>query len=349
MTADPSTTSSSPSPPPDALAALAAAWSRLLAFAGRPHFLTGASVFRLVAGTAFVYQLLIVYAQRRYLFGPDGIYPYDMFLEQLDGGSFSVYALTRSLLGFEILYHATIALAVAWLVGWRTRVVTPLLWVAIWSLRERNSFLWDGGDNVMQLALVFACFAEVGARFSFDAVRRAEAGARPMSPLAAMAHNAGVLACAIQICLVYGVAGLLKVQGESWQNGTALYYALRGGEFTWPGYSEWIFENGALLALLSYSTVAFQVSFTFLLFLGRRLRLLAVLAGLSFHLGIITFMSLATFGAFMMAVDLMFVTDAEYAALGRRLARAQARAAGLAAALVRRAPRPALRRLRHRA
>lgn len=329
--------------------ALAAAWSRLIGFASRPHFLTGASVFRLVAGTAFVYQLLIVYAQRRYLFGPDGIYPYDMFLEQLEDGGFSLYALTRSLFGFEVIYHATIALAIAWLVGWRTRVATPLLWVAIWSLRERNSFLWDGGDNVMQLVLIFACFADVSARFSFDAVRRADAGSRTMSPLAAMAHNAGVLACAVQICLVYGVAGLLKVQGESWQNGTALYYALRGGEFTWPGYSEWIFENGALLALLSYSTVAFQVSFTFLLFLGRRLRLVAVLAGLSFHLGIITFMSLATFGAFMMAVDLMFVTDAEYAALGRRLAGARARAAGLVTAMVRRTPRPALGRLRHRA
>ena len=341
--------SSAPPRRPPALCAAAAAWSRLLAHAGRPHFLTGASVFRLVAGTAFLYQLLVVYAQRRYLFGPDGIYPYDMFLQQLEGGSFSLYSLTRSLIGFEVLYHATIALAVAWLVGWRTRVVTPLLWVAIWSLRERNSFLWDGGDNVMQLALIYACFIDVSGRFSFDAVRRAESGARPMSPLVAMAHNAGVLACAIQICLVYGVAGLLKVQGESWQNGTALYYALRGGEFTWPGYSEWIFENGALLAFLSYSTVAFQVSFTFLLFLGRRLRVLAVLAGLSFHLGIVTFMSLATFGVFMMAVDLMFVTDAEYAALGRRVAGARARAAGLAASLLRRTPRPALRRLRHRA
>jgi len=344
-----STDPSAPSPRPTVVASIAGAWSRLLGFASRPHFLTGASVFRIVAGLAFLYQLLVVYAQRRYLFGPDGVYPYDLFLDQLDAGSFSLYALSRSLVGFEVLYHATIALAVAWLVGWRTRLTTPLLWIAIWSLRERNPFLWDGGDNVMQLALIFACFAQVGGRFSFDATRRELAGAGPMSPLSAMAHNAGVLACAMQICLVYGVAGLLKVQGESWQNGTALYYALRGGEFTWPGYSEWIFENGPLLALLSYSTVAFQVSFTFLLFLGRRLRVAAVLAGLSFHIGIIVFMSLTTFGAFMMAVDLMFVTDAEYAALGRRVAGVRRRVASLATDLVRRVPRPALRRIRHRA
>jgi hypothetical protein len=306
------------------------AWSRLLSYAGEPRFLAGASVFRIVAGLTFIYQLLSVYAQRRYLFGPSGAYPYELFLDDISRGSFSLYGLSDSPLLFEIVYHASIAAAFAWLLGWRTRVLTPLLWALVWSLRERNPLLWDGGDNVMQLAMIYACFIDVSSRFSFDAVRRAKAPAQrtSMSDLAAMAHNAGILACAIQICLVYGVAGLMKVQGETWRNGTALYYALRGGEFTWPGYSELIFENSTLLALLAYATVAFQVSFSFLLFLGRRLRVAAVLMGLSFHLGIMSMMALVSFGAFMMAVDLMFVTDAEYAAVGRAIGRLRAGLAG---------------------
>jgi hypothetical protein len=309
-------------------------WSRLITHASEPRFLAGASVFRIVAGLTFVYQLLSVYAQRRYLFGPGGVYPFELFLQDVRGASFSLYSWSDSLLFFEVVYHASIAVAFLWLFGWRTRVLTPLLWALIWSVRERNPLLWDGGDNVMQLALIYACLVDVSARFSFDAIRRAR-DPRPMSAAAAMAHNAGVLACAIQISLVYGVAGLMKVQGETWRNGTALYYALRGGEFTWPGYSELIFENSALLAALAYATVAFQVSFTFLLFLGRRLRVLAVLAGLSFHLGIMSMMALVSFGSFMMAVDLMFVTDGEYAAVGRALRRLRSGAVGL----VRRAAR----------
>jgi hypothetical protein len=305
------------------------AWTRFVRYASEPRFLTGARVFRIIAGVTLLYQLLAVYAQRGYLYGPDGVYPFDVFVANTDeGAGFSLYAWSSAPLYFELLYHATLVVAALWALGWRTRVLTPILWALNWSLHARNPVLWDGGDNVVQLALIYAMAMDLsGGR------------TKQPGPVASMFHNAGVLACALQICLVYGIAGLTKVQGETWQNGTALYYALRGGEFTWPGYSEWIFENGTLLTLLAYGTVAFQISFPFLLFLGRpRLRLLILAVGLSFHLGIMSFMALVSFGAFMMAVDLMFVTDAEYATARRfagRVADAIARRASGVARMVR--------------
>ena len=134
-----------------------------------------------------------------------------------------------------------------------------------------------------------------------------------------------MLAFALQICLVYGIAGLTKVQGETWRNGTALYYALRAGEFTWPGHSELIFHNGFLLTFLAYATVAFQVSFPFLLFMNARTRTLAVLAGLTFHLGIALFMGLVTFATFLIAVDLSLIGDEEYRWLFGAVDRVRAR------------------------
>lgn len=319
------------------------AWIRFVRFASEPRFLVGASVFRIITGATLLYQFLAVYAQRAYLFGPDGVYPYDIFVANTNSGAgFSLYAWSSVQLWFELLYHATIVVAALWALGWRTRVLTPILWVLNWSLHARNPLLWDGGDNVVQLVLIYAMAMDLAAVASLDATRRARRAnpATPANgPIASMFHNAGVLACALQICLVYGIAGLTKVQGATWQNGTALYYALRGGEFTWAGYSEWIFENGTLLAILAYGTVAFQISFPFMLFLGRaRLRLLILAVGLSFHLGIMSFMALVSFGAFMMAVDLMFVTDAEYAAARRlagRVAAAFARRATGVARMVR--------------
>jgi hypothetical protein len=301
-------------------------WRGLIDSASQERFMIGASVFRIVAGLSFVYQYFSTYSQRAYLYGPDGVYPFELFLDDVSGSSsFSLYSLSTSHLYFEVIYHLGCAVALLWLLGWRTRLLTPIHWVLVWSLRERYPLLWDGGDNIMQLVLVYAMCMNVSAHFSLDALRRRQSESGAPGSVANMFHNAGLLACALQLCLVYGVAGLCKVQGETWQNGTSLYYAMRAGEFTWPGMSELIYESSTLLVFLAYATVAFQVSFPFMLFLGKRLRLLSLMAGIAFHLGIASFMALITFATFMMVVDLIFVTDSEYRR-GAEIAKSMARA-----------------------
>lgn len=300
--------------------------------------MTGASVLRIVAGFALVYQYLVLYSQRHYLYGPDATFPFEVFVEDVsNAGSFSLYAVSRSALYFEVLYHLSCVCVVLWWLGVRTSYLTPIVWVLVWSLHERNPYLLDGGHNLIQIVLLYACLVDVSSRWSVDAwLARRRGAARDPVGVSAIVHNAGVLACAIQLSLVYGVAGLYKVQGETWQNGTALYYSLRGGEFVWPGMSELVYEQGWLLTLLAYATVAFQLSFPFLLFLGRRTRLLIVVVGIGFHLGIMAFMSLFTFAAFMLAVDLMFVTDEEYEGARARLARLTTMLSGIPARVGRR-------------
>jgi hypothetical protein len=289
-------------------------WQRLVGACAAPRFTIGASVFRIVAGLGIIYQYVINYEQRAYLFGPDAIMPFTEFARSADGAS--IYRWASTPWAFELIYHLGLAIAVAFVLGWRTRLMTALNYVFWLSLHRRFSVLWDGGDNVMQIVLVYALFADLGAHASLDAARRRR---QPIDPdwarLLAIAHNAAMLAFALQISLVYGVAGLTKVQGETWRDGTALYYALRAGEFTLPGWSELIYHRAWLLTLLAYATVGFQVSFPFLLFMGRRTRALAVVCGLGFHVGIAFFMGLVTFATFLIAVDLTLLDDDEYRAL----------------------------------
>lgn len=303
---------------------LIASWSHFVEHCARERFSIGASVFRIIAGVGILYQYLVNYEQRRYLFGPNGVMPFDAFAGDV-GEGFSLYRFAHSTAGFELLFHLGLVVAILFVVGWRTRLMTALNYVFWVSLHRRFNLLWDGGDNVMQLVLVYALFADLGAHWSLDAARRRVRSLdREWARLRAIAHNAAILAFAIQISLVYGVAGLTKVQGETWRNGTALYYALRAGEFTLPGYSDYIYGSSTLLLLLAYATVAFQVSFPFLLFLNRRTRTLVVVAGLAFHLGIAFFMGLVTFAIFLIAVDLTLIGDDEYRfvfALAEQIAR----------------------------
>jgi antimicrobial peptide system SdpB family protein len=302
----------------DSMASLEDQWARFVEFSSRDRFLVGASLLRVIAGVMALYEYLINYAQRRYLFGPDGVWPWDYFVTE--SRHLSIYALSTSPRYFEIAFHMGVLIAFLWTIGWRTRWLTPVHYVFWWSLHQRHPLIWDGGDNVMQLVLVYSFFADLGAHFSVDADRRESRAATRSAGerMRAMFHNAAMLAIACQICLVYGVAGLTKVQGETWRNGTALYYALRDSEFTWPGHSELIYHNVTLLTCLSYLTVAFQIAFSFFLFGNRVTRTLIILSGLMFHLCIALYFGLVSFAGFLIAVDLSLIGDAEYLALARR-------------------------------
>lgn len=298
--------------------------SNLAAWASEPRLLKGASVFRVVGGIAMLLQYLLNYGQRRYLFGPEGVYPFDVYLERLSG--FPVYELSAAPAYFEVVFHLGLLIALAWTLGLKTRWLTPLNLIFWRGLHERNPMLWDGGDNLMSLLLVYACFANVSAYVSIDAALGKPASTEPApealkarsqtsSGCSGILHNGAMLAMALQLCLVYGIAGLTKVQGEVWRNGTALYFAFADPEHAWPGVTDWLSRNGVLLTLLAYATVAFQIAFSFLLFANRRARALAVCVALLFHVGIALCMGLVTFGLFMMAADLTLIEDRQYDAL----------------------------------
>jgi hypothetical protein len=307
------------------LGGLCRRWDRLVDDAGRPRFLIGASVFRVIAALAILYQYLSSYHQRDYLFGPSGAWPFAAAAKRAAGdGALSLYTLSPSPVVFELLFHAGIIVTALFLLGWHTRTMTLLTLVLFTSLHQRNPALADGGDNLISIILIYGVFAKLGAHFSLDASRAQRTRGATWQRLVGMLHNAAMLASAVQLCLMYGIAGLYKVQGKMWQSGTAIYYALRNGDYTWPGFAEHIYQNAWLVNALTYATVAFQVSFPFFLFLNRHTRRLALLGGLMFHMGIATFMGLVTFAVFMVSVDLMFITDGEYRALSAWMARARA-------------------------
>src|SRR5690606_37581623 len=162
--------------------------------------------------------------------------------------------------------------------------------------------LTNGGDNILRIQLFYLMFAQAGARFSLGALRRRNkpsSGKKGIAgEMSAVLHNAAVLAAVVQLAFLYFTAGMYRVIGSYWQEGTALYYAMRVQEFYWPGISEWIWKSEFLLVFLSYATVIFQVAFPFLL-LNRATKLIAVGSAILFHGGIALFMGLTGFSWIM--------------------------------------------------
>ena len=126
-----------------------------------------------------------------------------------------------------LLFAITALAAVALLVGYRTRVMTVVVWVMVLSIQNRNPFVLTAEDALLRLLLFWSMFLPLGAWWSVDSLRGAPAPRVSMRVLS-MA-SAGLF---LQIAFVYWFTVILK-SGPEWRiDGTAIYYALSVDQIT---------------------------------------------------------------------------------------------------------------------
>ena len=206
----------------------------------------------------------------------------------------------------------------------------------------------------------YLCFATTGAYFSLDArrrVRRAAADAptddRPIRTavkpggqgaqpnIVTVMHNAALVMAVIQVCVLYLAAGMFKIQGEMWQEGTALYYVLRTADYNvWPEVTSLLYTHPLLVVVGSYAAVFLQMAMPFSL-LNARVKHVVMVGLLGMHVSIAVLMGLPFFSLFMIATDVLVISDSEYRRLGAALARLRPGAAGTRAARSATAAHPA--------
>lgn len=291
----------------------------------KEHALIGLSLTRIFFGIAMLYQLVINFPARHLLWGPQGLLPYTDYQAYTRKNQFyTLFDLSSSNLLVDIIFIGGIVVAICYIIGYRTRIMSILMAIITFSLYFRNPEITHGGDNILRILLIYLIFARVGAYFSIDAYRKKRLKEKPSKTLftffqenqtwqaiKAVFHNFAWIACILQVVFVYFSSGAYKIMGEMWQSGTALYYASRVQDFYTPHLTEllWMFEP--LIVMMTYFTVIFQVSFPFLL-LNRYTKYIAILSACSLHLGIAIFMGLADFSWIMIGCELMLLLDDEY-------------------------------------
>lgn len=277
----------------------------------RAHATYGVALMRIVLGVGVAGYVAVNFPAHQALWGTGARWTTPL------GG----HALTAA----PLLTAGLVALflvAVLVVAGWHARWTVPLLLLGWWGLTSVNPLLADQGDNISRILLVYLCFADTSARWSLDARRRGSGAdlvrSRPAAPPSSapgpgrtqvrnLLHNAAVLAVGAQICLVYVLSGLFKLQGEAWRDGSAVYYPLSLPQFRpWPPLADLIASNGWLVAAVTWGTLALQLTFPLLL-LQRHLRVGAVAGALAMHAGIALIMGLPFFSLFMMAGDCLFL------------------------------------------
>ena len=192
------------------------------------------------------------------------------------------------------------------------RITALLIYIVSMNLNNRAWVILDGGDNLMQIMLIYLIFMD-------PSLPGRPATAGVLTYLNNAITNAVFFIARLQVIAVYVVAGLAKVDGELWQNGTAIYYTLNVDDFTLPFVRSFVSENPFFAVMATYVTLFYQLSFPWLIW-HRRVRPWLMLLGTTLHLQIAFVMGLFTFGFAVMASYVVFFTDERAAAILARVA-----------------------------
>jgi hypothetical protein len=306
---------------------------------GRPVSLHATSVLRIGYGLLYLVFLLREFPHRSEIWGPGSPWTPALAAQLFDQtGWYSFLILSDSRAYFELCYVLALATSALFMLGWRTRATSVLFAAVVASFHARAVFMTDGGDNLLLLMALYLMLTACGRRWSLDArrarIKAARADGTPprarsaaaqdlraaRTTLVTVVHNCGVFVIAAQVCFLYGSAGLYKVQGSFWDDGTALHYVLNLDLFQpWPALSHAMDQYPLAMAAVGYLTVLTQVAFPFVLFGRLKYPVLALLLGM--HVAIAVILGLPLFSGTMIIADAVFLPDRFYTPLPQLLRR----------------------------
>ncbi|MGO1543834.1 MAG: HTTM domain-containing protein [Gulosibacter sp.] len=287
----------------------------------------GLAVTRILLGLSAVGLLISNWRTRLYSFGSGSLWNGEGIEPKSDFPSiwlFSAFhhAMPNDLL-YSLLYLLLLALAIAFMLGWRTRIVHPIFLVLWVSFIEANDMLGDQGDNMYRIALFFMLFANSSMRWSLDARRREKKrGPDENNPpttewgqVTNIAHNLVLVILTAQVTFVYVSGALYKAGGDPWAGGYAVYNPLMTDQFgTWPWLSELATAWGPMVTVATWGSIIMQLAFPFML-LTRPTRIIGLASILTFHIAIAVLMGLPWFSLAMIAIDSIFVRDRTWKAM----------------------------------
>ncbi|MGP9650304.1 HTTM domain-containing protein [Glutamicibacter sp. AOP38-B1-38] len=281
-------------------------------FVNERHGAYGLAVMRMASGLIILGWLLINAPIAVKIWGPGSEYlePYRAVL----GYNWPLDILRDAGLGFFVSWYVVaILLAVAFTIGWKTRIITPLFFIFYTAINAQNTPISDGGNYFIRIMLIYLIFADLSKHWSFDAwLKKRKGKANREFEIVTVLHNIALCLIVAQLCIVYLEAGLYKVQGNLWQNGTAMYYPISSEAYgVFPWMSELLSSNSWIVALITYVTVIAQIAFPFMLFhrISRRIALITILG---MHIGIAVVMGLPFFSGIMASADAVLVSGATW-------------------------------------
>ena len=238
--------------------------------------------------------------------------------------SFSIWIHLTDPTAMWVVHILFLAATLLFTLGVGTRVTAFLTWFAVLNYIHRSWVLQFGVDTMIAILLLYLAIGPSGAALSLDRLfarwwkgRRTGGGLAPLPPpQPSVSANFAIRLIQVHLCFIYAAAGLSKLMGPGWWNGTALWSVLGNFEFApmnWGlynyllrllGRNQLVFE--IFMTGGAYFTLVFEIMYSVWIWRPAT-RWMMLAAAILLHGVIGLFMGLGTFALIMLVMNMAFL------------------------------------------
>jgi len=259
---------------------LQTAWQAWKRFFFEPQSPVPICIFRMLYGVMVTATLLLLHADWLNWYGANAWVSLSTMLKVEPGVRLNMFTLIPANdTAIQIFFWLFLMFAILLTIGLWTRLSSVIVFVCLTSLQQRNLFILHSGDTFLRVTGFFLMFAPAGAAFSIDRLLHIRSGKetaiRRHPPWAQRLIQ-------FELALLYSVSFCWKAMGESWVDGSALYYVTHLTEiqrFPLPAFLDqlWILKLGSWFAMALEFSLGVLIWF-------KELRYPLLALGLLFHL-----------------------------------------------------------------
>src|SRR5699024_11366458 len=135
------------------------------------HNLKSFSILRIIYGVALLALYVPSMSDRSLLWGEASFWV-DPEASRRGYWTFDTVFNKDSAVLFDLAYFAFLAIIFVFILGWRTRIVAPIMLLFLVAMHSNNNYMLNGGDTPLPVTLIIMLFSKLRENNSLDTLRQ---------------------------------------------------------------------------------------------------------------------------------------------------------------------------------
>jgi hypothetical protein len=265
-------------------------------------------LIRICAGAMILYTHAVWTLDFEGLLGPDALLRPEFFDRPWAWSHFNWITSPGAL---WIIHIATLVIMAMLTVGLFSRTTSVLTFLLLVSYAHRADGMLFGLDQINGLLAMYLMVGPCGGAYSVDRLIRRRRNQSTAVEKSASA-NVAIRLIQLHMCVIYLFAGLGKLHGPGWWDGSAMFMSVVSYEYhpTFPPCDlTWMAAWPRILELITQVTIVWEIFYVALIW-PKLTRPIVLALAVIVHLGIALAMAMITFGVMMIIGNLAFVSPA---------------------------------------
>ena len=201
-----------------------------------------------------------------------------------------------------LLYAVLVLGAICFLIGYRSRLASIIVFLGVLTLERRNPFMFNSGDVLVRNLAFYLMLAPTGLSLSVDRLRKAKDRFWEFPARAPWALRL----IQVQLSVAYAATVWAKAQGTTWNNGTAVSFALRLEDLQRFHVPSFITHSLLITNFMTLGTLALEAALAILVW-NRKARPYVLVLGALMHIAIALNIMVGFFSMAILTAYLAFV------------------------------------------